>query len=174
MKMKQKRKAIKRTLVFTGLFLAALNCMHAQDVPQPDFANVPAYYIEGTNELHNLAKENITYATKLKKVVYELQGTASKVRIKQTSNYNFIVKSFEGVDPSAIIQLKTVTVTKKNRQATMGQAQGYTKASLSVDAIPYNLRKLNNNVYQIVPESPLEPGEYIFEAIGIVYSFGIE
>ena len=171
--MKQIRKNIKKTLVFTGLFLFGFNCLYAQEVPQPDFANVPAFYIEGTNELRNSAKENVIMAGKMMKAMYELQGTSSKVRIKQTDNYIIVVKPLAEIDPSTMIQLKKMTVKKKNRQALMAQMQGF-KVTTSKDDIPYNLKKLGNDVYQIIPESPLAPGEYMFMVGATAYSFGIE
>jgi hypothetical protein len=168
-------KMIKKALVFTGLFLIGFNYLFAQEVPQPDFANVPAYYIEGTNELHNLAKENVTMVGKPGKAMYELQGVISKVRIKQTDNYILIIKAGD-FDPSTMMQLKKATITKKNRQIPMAQAQGFFKVSVdtSKDAIPYNLKKLDNNVFQIIPESQLESGEYVIMVGPTGYSFGIE
>jgi len=171
-------KRIKQTLIFTGLFLIGFNNLSAQDVPQPDFANVPAYYIKGTNELHNLAKESFNIVgTMNREALYELQGEKSKVRIKQTDDYIFVIKPFGEIDPSTIMQLKKMTITKKkNRQASMAQGQGLFTQSVNTSKgdVPYNLKKLGNNVFQIVPESKLEQGEYVFIVGGTPYSFTIE
>ena len=174
--MKQIRKNIKKTLVITGLFLFGFNYLYAQEVPQPDFANVPAYYIEGSNELRNLAKENLSIVGKPGKALYEFQGLASKVQIKQTDNYILIIKAGD-FDPSTMMQLKKATITKKkNRQIPMAQTSGFftVKADTSKDEIPFNLKKLDNNVFQIIPETQLEPGEYVIMVGATGYSFGIE
>jgi hypothetical protein len=174
--MKKTRKIFKKTLVFVGLLLCGLNFLFAQQVPQPDFANVPAYYIEGSSELHNLAKENVNMVGKMKAAMYEAPGAKSKIRIKATDNYVLLIKA-EQIDPSSVMQIKKATITKKNnRQVPMAQASGFFTQTVNTSegAIPYNLKKLDNNVFQIVPESELEPGEYIVLMGAIAYSFAIE
>jgi hypothetical protein len=173
--MKQSKK-IKTALILAGLFLIGFNYLFAQNVPQPDFANVPAYYIEGQNELKNLAKENLNMVGKPGKALYEASGASSKVRIKETDNYVLLIKA-EQIDPSSVMQIKKATITKKNnRQVPMAQASGFFTQTVNTTegAIPYNLKKLDNNVFQIVPESKLEPGEYIVLMGAIGYSFAIE
>jgi hypothetical protein len=173
--MKQTKK-IKTTLILVGLFLIGFNYLFAQEVPQPDFANVPAYYIEGQNDLKNLAKENVNMVGKMKAAMYEAPGASSKVRIKETDNYVLLIKAGE-IDPSSVMQIKKATITKKNnRQVPMAQAQGFFTQTVNTSegAIPYNLKKLDNSVFQIVPESKLEKGEYIILMGAIAYSFAIE
>lgn len=172
--MKQTIEMIRKAFVFTGFFLIGYNSLYAQELPRPDFVNVPAYYIKGSNELQNLAKENFSMVGKIGKAMYEVQGVSSKVRIKQTDDYILIVKAGE-IDPSTMMYLKKATVKKKKRQASMVAMQGLTKVTTSKDDLPYHLKKLDDHVYQIIPESQLKPGEYFLIVAGAtVYSFGIE
>jgi hypothetical protein len=161
-------------IILAGLFLIGFNYLFAQEIPQPDFANVPVYYIEGTNVLHNLAKENVAIVGKMTSATYELQGQSSKVKIKQTDDYVFIIKPLADIDPTTMVQLKKMKVTKKSRQASLAKLQGLKTLNSSIDNISYNLKKLGDNVYQIVPETKLEVGEYMFIVGNVAYSFAIE
>lgn len=174
--MRKIKKNLKQILVLIGLLLTSFNYLFAQDVPQPDFVNTPAYYIEGSSELHNLAKETMSMVGKPGKALYEFAGPASKVRINSADDYVLIIMAGD-VDPSTMMQLQKAKITKKNnRQIMMAQIKGFMTAKVepAPDALSYNLKKLDTNIYRIVPDSKLEPGEYIITIGATMFSFAIE
>lgn len=161
--------------ILTLFLFITITASHAQEntVPQPDFINVPAYYIKGSDKLMNLSKETIGMAGKIGKALYELQGTQSSVRIKSADDYVFIIKAGD-MDPSTITTFYKMTATKKTRQAEMTNS-GLTSGTMDTkDVLKYNLVKVADKVYSIVPETKLVAGEYMFVVGGTPYTFGIE
>jgi|GEM_PF-2066460 len=159
-------------LILTFFFTISSLSAQVSSVPQPDFVNVPCYYIEGSPKILSFSKENIGMAGKIGKALYELQGKQSKVQIKSSDYYVIIIKASE-IDPSTITTLYKMTQTKKTRRALM-VSNGWTSGTTDTkDIINYKLSKLGDKVYQIEPEKKLVPGEYMFIAANTPYSFSI-
>jgi hypothetical protein len=169
--MKLNIRIIEKRMLLIGFFLLVFNCLHSQVILEPDFIYVPVYSIEGSSELHNLAKETFAFGSKMSNIVYLFKESKSKVRFKQTDNYIFIIKS-GGLDPSTMMHLQKMTVKKKKREITV--LQSGRNVDINKDIISFNLKDLGNNVYQIVPETQLEPGEYTFLVRNVAYTFGID
>jgi hypothetical protein len=161
--------------IITQLFLVFVTGMsYAQTdhLPQPDFINVPAAYLEEKNALLSLQKETVNIVGKVGKAVYDLPGTASMVRIKSGDKISFLIKAGD-YDPSTFTTFYKMKVTKKARQAVM--ETGLISVNMnSEDAVQFVLEKADEHLFRFKFAQKLEPGEYMFYVGGVPYTFGMD
>ena len=168
-----KKLNLKSILILLLLFgFSDINAQNGK-VPQPEFTNMPAFYIEGTTNLKNFSKEIVTMAGKMGGANFELQGPTSSARIKASDPYLIIIKAGDS-DPSIGLSLYKLTATKKKRQAQLARVSLSGKVDMSRDQITYKIEKLEDKIYKIVPDKNLEKGEYGFMYGTAIYTFGIE
>jgi hypothetical protein len=95
-------------------------------------------------------------------------GPSSPVRVAPDSH--FIVKMSAGnMDPSTLIALKPLTVEKKDRALLVAKAKGSfvpfaggVKSQTPDDnSIAVSVKKYGDGSFEIVPQQPLPPGEYV-------------
>lgn len=168
-----KMKQLKFALIFIALLFINNAVAQEATVPEPDFINVPAYFVKGTSDLKNFTKENATIKSKVASAYYDLEGTASNTRIKSSDDYILIVKAGD-MDPSNSVILYRLEVKKKKRSALLGTGSITGKVDMSGSKVNYTLEKLSGKVFKIVPSQKLEPGEYLFQSGMNFYTFGID
>ena len=67
-----------------------------------------------------------------------------------------------GADPAEIISLNKVDIKKDRRIINTGKKLGGKSKNVSQSEVKLSFKKLSNGVFQIISESPLTSGEYIF------------
>ena len=166
-----------RNIILT-FFLAAgtllLNAQNATDsIPEPEYMNqVFAWGKE--HKLMNLEKKDAEIVTKSKvggiggaKQLYEMDGAKSPVMLT-ADNLMFVVSTAGGgfgMDPSSQYSLLKFETKKGKRQALSANYGGMMKKNKSQEnenEIGLNFKKIREGVIGIVPEKPLEKGEYAF------------
>lgn len=152
---------------------------------EPQFVN--QVYFRATNgTLHSLEKEEgklttsgggFYYAEATSS--YMIPGAESPVRL-DPNKLSFVVKALPGVDPSSQIKLVKLDVRGRhnNRYAdayktTSAMFHSETGA-VSENDIPIAFKSLGNNVFEIVLQQRLKPGEYAFMYITKMFAFGID
>lgn len=165
-------------IVILIVSILLVNNIKSQNLMQkPDFINVPYYMVLGSNKLFSFKKEMVGMATKIGKGMWEVKGPNSLERISLSQEYTIIIKAGD-FDPSTIVILFKFNIVKKNRQAMIGEFSGgffsQAKINLSKDVIPYQLEKIEDKIYKIIPDKKLEPGEYMFLVGGTAYTFGVD
>jgi hypothetical protein len=120
---------------------------------------------------------------------FSMHGDKSPVRIKATDTLRFVIKIASSMmDPGSMIRLYVLNSKKGNREAILDSheyAYYHSKDKDNTAGIPYNVQKLNNEVFVILPASRLASGEYAFmnstqvsgggpRASYIFYAFGID
>lgn len=167
---------IKITLaVFLTAGTLLLNAQKATDsIPEPEFMNqVFAWGRE--HKLISLEKKDAEIVTKNKtgiggmKQMYEMDGAKSSV-VLVPDNLIFVVSTAGsgglGMDPSSQFTLLKFEAKKDKRQALSADyGGGMMKKNKPRDGdneIGLNLKRIREDVVGLVPEKPLEKGEYAF------------
>src|SRR5687768_15511065 len=164
--------------IILTVFLAAgnlvLNAQKAADsIPEPEFMNqVFAWGKE--HKLISLEKKDAEIVTKNKtgiggmKQMYEMDGAKSSV-VLEADNLLFVVSTSGGglgMDPSSQFSLMKFEPKKDKRQALSADYGGgimkKNKPREGDNEIGLNLKKIREGVIGLVPEKPLEKGEYAF------------
>ena len=130
---------------------------YSQEIPKPEFTDIPYYWNKGSNELTMLSKETADIKAGMK-MSYKYPGTESKTKIN-ASKISFIVDSS---NPGLLTALKIykLTVKKKSREVAVVSA-GIGKSNMRDENVIYfNSKNLNGNIYELVLSSELEKGEY--------------
>jgi hypothetical protein len=158
--------------------------------PVPETLNAIYFYDKDAQAAKSLERRDASYKTKKKMLgyggvsfVYELTGNTSPVRMKAGSALSFIVNT-GGPHGEGFILYKT-DVTKSSRQAVVSDFGGAfnSGAKGSKGTITLDMRELKPGIYELIPSTKLEKGEYVFIAknaytgagsTASVYAFGID
>ncbi len=115
-----------------------------------------------------------------------LAGDRSNVRISSFGGYNFIIKFTPGLDPTEHIKMSQFNVMPKSRRdpskdrympaftATSAGWGGATSGSVTKFDVACEFKKLDEGVYEIIPQTALAPGEYTFYVMHKFYAFGVD
>jgi hypothetical protein len=138
----------------------------------PDYANTP--FLHGANGYIPLERE---FATVTRSggiyglggaTVYRVQGARSPVRVRQSDRVVFVVRLDSGWDPRDFQLLRL--------DSRMGVRQTQSGISGSPPALPVEIRKVSNSVYEIAPSRGLAAGEYAVSSLrsNDSYCFGVD
>lgn len=160
--------------VFAFVMILISWSVSAQDIPKPEFIDVPYVWIKGSSELIKLSKE--TPDTKMGiKPSYKFPGTSSATHIDGSKEYSFVINGNMSGNPLATsIKLYKLDVSKKNRQMVI-VTMGIAKANTNTEGlIEVNMRKAADDVYELVLPGKLEKGEYAFTNMISYFTFSID
>lgn len=165
----------------TALFLLFATTFAAQaQAPEPDFVNQPMLWDRNSPTLTSIHKTvwKIHFGTH--KFTYTVKNAAAVTRIRTNRPYAFIIKPLDGIDPTRFVAIYKFNVNKdKDERKAVGlRIEGNNNSNdptqATEDMIGYSIKKAGPGIYEIVPDTPLAPGEYAFVAMGSMYEFGIE
>ncbi|MBN8865552.1 MAG: hypothetical protein J0H92_19410 [Sphingobacteriales bacterium] len=163
---------------FVVLFSASLK---AQTKPVPETLNEINYYNAQKNVLQKLEKNPVKFTTKMKalgmggaETVFEMDGVASSVRLAQSDGVHFIVAMVEANgDPTGWFGLYKADIKKKKRIGKwMKTAVFGGKNATASNVITYSVKKIKDGCYEIIPNTKLEKGEYLFVNKGTLSTYG--
>lgn len=163
-------------------------------VPDLEFINVPHYYDKGTKGMKVLERSTVAVKAKVNllkamvpgtstPIVFRMANDSSSARIPLQESVSFMVNTGTNV-PEIFGLYKMEVLSKKNmREATWFNISAFDNKS-DKDVIAFNYKKVKDGVYEIVPVSKLEKGEYCFVnklsystyggAKADVFAFGVE
>lgn len=171
---------MKLAILLTVCF--GVNIVNAQTSkpPVPDILNDIRYYQPSTNYLKPLEKTTARYVTKSKALGYGgmtisfvLDGKESTIRLSSADRMTFIVALGDGMgDPTGWFTLYKATVKKGKRSGKFGDYKVFGGSSTNKEVISYSVKKLGNQVYEIIPDTKLDKGEYFFANKGSLSKYG--
>lgn len=112
-------------------------------------------------------------------------GDHSNVRLNSNGGFNFVVKFASGLDPMDYIRLVRFDLLQRSRRdpskdrhmpstKTTGSWGGASSEHVSGNDIPFDIKRLEDGVYEIIPKVALGPNEYGFYIMHKFYAFGID
>lgn len=115
-------------------------------------------------------------------IVFEVSGEKSAVRLIAADQPGFIVNT-GGPIPDGFVLYK-LTVKKKYREAVTTNVNGVGQLKGSEGVITVNIKAMKNGLYELLPATTLEKGEYFFaqrtnsnaltSTNADIYAFGID
>jgi hypothetical protein len=169
---------IKNWAILIVLSLSTCAAQTATDkTPEPESIGVFFYLDSSTQTLKRLPKEDwkrhskagwSSVATDLK-----LDGTSSSFRIPAGAKDIFIFRASE--DSAEKAKLYRFTVKGDRREFEQGKWKR--RDYKPNPGEPVDISKFGESSYKIVPEAPLEPGEYALftgDTAAVVFTFGVD
>jgi hypothetical protein len=115
-------------------------------------------------------------------VMLRVDGEKSSVQLQASST--FIVNCGNTMTPEVVFGLYRYSTIKKGYRETIWQKVSGITTGQDKDMVSFNYKKLKDGVYEIIPNAPLDKGEYCFvnrmsyanykEMKADVFAFGIE
>ncbi len=140
-----------------------------ESIVKPEMLN-HIYIIGDSNQLNSLEKGKVTMVTKMKLAGfggsssnYNMEGTSSSVRITNSQPQFAIKMSDMTGDPSNYIRLYKFKTKNSGREAAISSVGVMgTKPNISTEGLPFVVKNPSQGIFILVPEKPLEAGEYGF------------
>lgn len=157
-------------------------------MPEPEFQNQVVYYSESSNRVVELEKETPELKTSTwaapgyakSTSYYLIKNPKSPVRMRNGNNLKFLVKIYQGIDPSDNFKLVKLKHRDNDRVMEYFTASGSGWGSGGANKVSefdqeIRFERVKEGLYMITTQKPLEPGEYAFFYSGIkMYAFGID
>lgn len=151
----------------------------------PEFVNQVYMWDKSNNSLKSLEKQKGTIETSTSAApfyakstsFYKVDGEYSSVR-KDNDN-SFVIKVMSGQDPRDLVELIIFKPGKDGKDRYMpyyessGHAYGGSSGEVKDIKIPISIKKVKDQVYEIIPDETLKNGEYGYKVIDKFYCFGV-
>jgi hypothetical protein len=151
----------------------------------PEFVNQVYLWDKSSNELERLEKQKGTLETSTSAApfyakstsFYKVDGEYSSVR--KESDKSFVIKVIGGQDPRDLVELVIFKPGKDGKDRYMpyyessGYAYGGSSGEVEDIKIPISIKKVKDQVYEIIPDESLKDGEYGYKVIDKFYCFGV-
>lgn len=113
------------------------------------------------------------------KVLKQVKGTASTVRLKSGTQAIFIVRTSSNMyDPADEVAIIKLNVTSANRTYEMASTDIIGQAKQGdIVYVPFDGKKYGESSYMLVVSTPLQPGEYAIalrNASDVLNCFGVD
>ncbi|THU41876.1 hypothetical protein FAM09_07185 [Niastella caeni] len=148
--------------------------------PIPEVLNDIRYHQATDNSLKPLEKTTARYVTKSKALGYGgiiisfvLDSDKSPIRFVSAERMRFVVAMADGTgDPTGWFTLYKATVKKGKRSGNFGDYKVFGKSSGNKEVVSYSVKSLGKQVYEIIPDTKLDKGEYFFANKGSLSKYG--
>ena len=166
---------------------AKKNIPPVNNLPEPEMINAVYVYDKPVQAVKALERNTAALKSQSKmlgyggtNLIYQIAGEKSTVRFTPDDTKSFIVNTASG--PADIFVLYKVEVKKNTRQA-IGAKYTLTGMKGSQGVIAIDLKLLKTGLYELIPSTKLEKGEYFFTiktannsttTNADVYAFGID
>lgn len=171
---------MKQAILLTVCFWTGIGSAQTKKIPVPATLDEINYYRKSDNALQPLQRGKADFVTKVKGFGYGgaamnfvLDGDKASVRLSGDS-VSFIIALGDGMgDPTGAFNLFRVDVKKGKRVANYSNTKVYFGKSGSGEGIiSFAVKKLGDQVYEIVPSEKLDKGEYMFVNRGTLGNYG--
>jgi hypothetical protein len=171
---------MKQVILLTVCFWTGIAHAQSTKIPMPEVLNDIQYYQQSSNSLKPLEKTTARYVTKSKALGYGgvtfnfvLDSDRSPIRFVSAERTTFIVAMADGTgDPTGWFTLYKATLKKGKRSGNFGDYKVFGKPSSNKEVIFYSVKKIGNQVYEIIPDAKLDKGEYFFANKGSLSKYG--
>jgi hypothetical protein len=171
---------MKQAILLTVCFWVSIANAQTSKPPVPEVLNEIRYYQETDNSLKPLEKTTARYVTKSKALGYGgvtinfvLDSDRSPIRFVSAERMTFIVAMADGTgDPTGWFTLYKATVKKGKRSGNFGDYKVFGKSSGNKEVVSYRVKKIGTQVYEIIPDTKLDKGEYFFANKGSLSKYG--
>lgn len=163
------------TVIQILVFLSTFSFVTAQDsIPEPEFNSRP--YILNDGSLENIDRSDAAMEVKVRglgygggDVYYTAFGSESKTRFNKEKLPRIFIKLEGNIDPSEIVLIvKEDTKRKKKDRRRFKQGSikfGGGARDISDNQINFSIKRIRQNVYEIILDVAIESGEYAFMPI---------
>lgn len=166
---------VKKILIAAALLVGCCAAQTATStVPEPDTIGVYFYLDSASRTLKRLPKEDwkrhrgaglVSYTDSIK-----VAGPGSSFHIPAGEKPTFVVSVFKSED-AAEIKLFLFTVKGQEREYQLAKAKG--RDVTHNEGVAVNITKFGASSLAVIPESPLEPGEYALPWGSSVFTFSV-
>lgn len=132
-----------------------------QDIPVIEFVDQPFAWDKINQEAVGLERCEVPRAVQLN----VCNTASSSFSVPSGANATFLLRTSNTLFVS-VMRLYKLRV-KGDKRYTNGKL-------MSKDMVSLNVRKINDDTYELVPATPLEKGEYAFFGQNVSYSFRVE
>lgn len=151
----------------------------------PEFVNQVYMWNKSNNELERLEKQKGTLETSTSAApfyakstsFYKVDGEYSSVR--KDNDHSFVIKVMGGQDPRDLVELVIFKPGKDGKDRYMpyfeasGHAYGGSSGEVKDVKVSISIKKVKDQVYEIIPDESLKNGEYGYKVIDKFYCFGV-
>lgn len=151
----------------------------------PEFVNQVYLWNKTNNELKSMEKQKGTLETSTSAApfyakstsFYKMNGEYSDIR--KGNDDSFVIKVMSGQDPRDLVELVIFKPGKDGKDRYMpyyessGHAYGGSSGEVKDIKIEISIKKVKDQIYEIIPEESLKDGEYGFKVIDKFYCFGV-
>lgn len=146
--------------------------------PLPEFNDKPAFCSQDKSSLVELEKSQYQPMSRPEGFVsvvagYHLGGATSNVRVKSSTDLEFVIKVSPGTDPTSVVDLLAFTTEDGERIIITTKTSKFDGSKATIVKIPYQVKKIADGVY-VLSVSNLKPGEYFFGGTDSMFAFGID
>jgi hypothetical protein len=168
------------TLISTLLFISS-SFSQSKNVSAPATLNDIYYYNKSSASLLVIEKGKADFVTRTKgfgfggaATNFELNGDKSAFRIIMSDSVSFVVSLASGAgDPSTLFSLFKAEVKKDKRISNYVNTKVYYGKNGSGDAIiSFTVKKIGDQIFEIIPSVKLDKGEYVFINKGTLANYG--
>lgn len=112
------------------------------------------------------------------KMVADLKPSQSPIRLSPSAQ--FVVRGRANVNPAMIYELRLLKSSRSHREFVLSQSHGSIvggEVNPEEGAIPIRFEEYGTSSFRIIPEQPLEPGEYALMVRGRysqLFCFGVD
>ena len=143
----------------------------AQEIPKPEFMDQPYAYDGSTSALVQLERCASTISAKMGGASWAICSTpSSEIVAPAGKKTTFLISTGEPLLPSNLLLYHAV-FKKGAREIDLKATKG---ASTSEAMVTCNVKKLGDDLYQLIPIEALSPGEYAFIGVGVAYAFRVD
>lgn len=156
-----------RITVMVFIFFMIQNILFAQELPEPDFTEIP-YYLNG-GKLNALKKVETSLSKRAKgmgyggvETFYEVVGDKASDRFNSEVPISFVIKIEDNRDPSENFSVVIAEIKKNKRLFVTGKiATVFGSNNLKIDRrIPISFKKIRDRIFEIDFPKSLSIGEY--------------
>jgi len=161
---------MKQTIILALCFLTEFANGQTTKTPIPEMLNEINYHQASDNSLKPLEKTRAKLVTKIKGLGYGgtamdfiVEGEKSGVRLTATDHMSFVVALGDGAgDPSSWFTFYKATIKKGKRSGSYSEYNMMGQSKTDKQLLPYSVKKIGQQAFEIIPDVKLEPGEYLF------------
>ncbi len=163
-----------KNLLFTLLFSLLTFSLFAQEIPSPEFDDIPYLWNKTSNEL--IMPTKVVSDMKLAglKIVYKFKGITSETATPVVDKTSLLM-STSNTTLIPTMKIYELDVKKKHRQAEiMSAGYGGGSKTNTEGVIEFNSKKVGDNLYEVVLSKSLPAGEYAIVLGTYSYTFSVK
>ncbi len=160
-----------KNLLSLALLCFVSSLCFAQEVPKPEFENLPYLWNKNSDKMTLLLKETVEVKAE-DKTSYKFSGTESRTKISSSDNFSILIDTN---NPTLLKAFKIykLNVKGKSRQVTI-ITEGMKGDKMRDEyVIDYNIKNISGGIHELVISAQLEQGQYMLTNGMNTYTFSV-